>query len=91
VTPRSKLRSWLGVLILILALALALVVGVAPAAVAAPEAPAAGKQATQQAATPSAAREVASSVIPLLLAGIIFLALLPSTPRYRPGSGSSQY
>ena len=90
VTPRSKRRSWFAALVV--ALALALVVGVAPAALAAPNASSA-KRATQSVETPSAASKVPSSAIPLLLAGIVVLALLSPTPRsrYGYGSGSGQY
>jgi len=75
---------------LVLALALALVVGVAPAAFAAPNASqATGKPAAQPDTRPAAAQEPPSNAIPLLLAGIVFLALLTPFPlRRRSGYGS---
>jgi len=89
VTPRPKPRSWF--VVLVLALTLALVVGVGPAALAAPNAPSVGKKATQPPTTPSAASDAPSNAIPLLLAGIVFLALLTPSPRFRSGSGYGQY
>ena len=88
VTPRPTPRSWF--VALVVALALALVVGVAPAALAAPKTSPVTEKASHTDPAPSAAREVPSSTVPLLLAGIVVLALLtPSPPRHRSGYGSN--
>jgi hypothetical protein len=82
-TLRSRLRSRLVVLVL----ALTLVVGVAPAALAAPGDAAVAEKTSHVQAAPSAAQNVSSNAIPLLLAGIVILALLTPSPRYRHGYG----
>jgi hypothetical protein len=86
-TLRPRLRSRLVVLVL----ALTLVVGVAPAALAAPRTSAVAEKASHVEATPSTARKVPSNAIPLLLAGIVILALVTPSPRYRYGYGANHY
>ncbi len=99
-TPTSRPLARPPALVLALLLALVLLVGVAVAVGAGPRTSPTGdlrhavaSRTARVDATPAPApRKVPSNTVPLLLAGIVVLALLTPSPRYRYwGPGPSQY